>query len=248
MSVAYRIESCQGGCRIGGPPWQKRLKSLPAAGVWNFLGFRLDCGPAADPFFRRAVAAGLHSPSLAGALAPAGGVFHPELYPQEPSTWCGADRSLSSQLLRQAGYSGTRVRAVYTMTNAIRRSIATAALRQLQEIGLQVELQGVPVDELERRVRAGEAEMFIAGMIMPADPAEAAHMFCHGGSANLFGLADPRIERHFARLQNGRASWPDLAGIEQTLKSEAVLVPISFSTWEKRPWSPVRETWGQWAV
>ena len=171
-----------------------------AAGSWR-LRMNLRRAPWSDVRVRQAVAWALDKEEIANAATwglgkaaswrfPKGSLWYVELPERE--------RNLpkARELLRQAGYpKGLRA----TLPSSISWLSTSQVVKfQLEQAGIQVDLQSMEFGAYRRRVDQRDFDLLVSGMPLRSDPHELLYQYHHSkavDSTNIPGYANPEVDQ-----------------------------------------------------
>jgi peptide/nickel transport system substrate-binding protein/oligopeptide transport system substrate-binding protein len=220
----------------------ERLVQDPAVRVYRyqelnlaFLGLCARHGPLADPRVRRAIGQAIDRPAIV-AESPATrrealGILPPGIPGYSPaSKGLRHDPAEAARLLEEAGYPGGQglpALEVYTTATggAVQRLLESIG-RDLEGVGIALEVRHVSWREMSQRIDRREAPAFLLGWIADlADPdAFLRSLFESGGAANYFELADPVTD---ALLEKGSRETNPLARAELYRRLEAHVLDLA---------------------
>jgi peptide/nickel transport system substrate-binding protein len=187
-----------------------------AAGSWR-LRMNVRRAPWSDVRVRQAVAWALDKEEIARAATwglgkaaswryPKGSLWYVELPERK------RDIQKAKELLRQAGYE-KGIRATLP-TSISWLSTSQVVKFQLEQAGVQVDLQPMEFGAYRRRVNQRDFDILVSGMPLRADPHELYSQYLHSKAVettNVPGYANPEVDR---LLDEGRTTL-DLAKRKQ---------------------------------
>jgi ABC-type transport system substrate-binding protein len=214
---------------VASPPGDAVLVAEPFQAE-IFLGLNSAVPPLDDPALRQAIAAAIDREVLVeealddagvplAVVVPAGVDGHD---PDACGDRCAADPDAARRILAE-GYPDGEVPTVpFDFDDSDRQQrLAEAVARQLDEVGIDVELRPQPLRDYSVFVASGEQRMFSSGWIglHPSPAAYLRPLFSSDSADNLVGLADRRIDRALAD-----GDWP---AVERRVLELAVVVPVA---------------------
>ncbi|GEN50095.1 glutathione ABC transporter substrate-binding protein [Alkalibacterium pelagium] len=144
------------------------VNSQPSVGL-SYIGFNAQKEPFDDPLVRQAISKAIDKDTIINGIYD--GVGLPAESPLAPDVF-GYDENVSGleynveearELLAEAGYEDGFSTTLWTNDNQDRIDTATAVQAQLQEIGIDVEIEQVEWGAYLEDTAAGEHDMFILG-------------------------------------------------------------------------------------
>lgn len=173
---------------------------------FSYLGFNLQDPLTADLALRRAIALAIDRPAIIKHML--GAAARPASALLPPDHWAGAeslqgydyDPAAARSVLREAGYSDARrPRLVYkTSSDPFRIRLATVIAQQLEQVGIDVELQAFDWGTFYGDIKAGHFQMFSLSWIGVKTP-DIFHYAFHSKSAPPAGAnrgryVDPEVD------------------------------------------------------
>lgn len=144
------------------------VNSQPSVGL-SYIGFNAQKEPFDDPLVRQAISKAIDKDTIINGIYD--GVGLPAESPLAPDVF-GYDENVSGleynveearELLAEAGYEDGFSTTLWTNDNQDRIDTATAVQAQLQEIGIDVQIEQVEWGAYLEDTAAGEHDMFILG-------------------------------------------------------------------------------------
>lgn len=144
------------------------VNSQPSVGL-SYIGFNAQKEPFDDPLVRQAISKAIDKDTIINGIYD--GVGLPAESPLAPDVF-GYDENVSGleynveearELLAEAGYEDGFSTTLWTNDNQDRIDTATAVQAQLEEIGIDVEIEQVEWGAYLEDTAAGEHDMFILG-------------------------------------------------------------------------------------
>jgi peptide/nickel transport system substrate-binding protein len=179
-----------------------------AAGSWR-LRMNVRKAPWSDVRVRQAVAWALDKEEIARAATwglgkpaawrfPKGSFWYVELPERE------RNRDRARELLKQAGYGGGIKATLPSSVSWI--STSQVVKFQLEQIGIQVDLQPMEFGAYRRRIDQRDFDILVSGMPLRSDPHELLYHYFHSklvNSTNIPGYANPEVDQ---LLDEGRTT------------------------------------------
>ncbi|MDZ7673541.1 MAG: ABC transporter substrate-binding protein [Acidimicrobiales bacterium] len=115
--------------------------------------------------------------------------------------WCGPDRERASSLVSEVFPDGqSEPLRVLVDDTSTQRAIGDEVERQLGEVGLEAEVESVPVDTDETPIISGRKQLFVFGWLgLTRSPTDhVPRLFLSTSPGNVSGLSDDGIDRALA--------------------------------------------------
>ncbi|WP_018592811.1 ABC transporter substrate-binding protein [Terrisporobacter glycolicus] len=145
------------------------------------------------------------------------------------------DKEKSKKLLKEAGASDLKLKLAYSTHKSQQEKIALVIQSNLKEVGVEVELKPMEKSAFYGELWDGKNASFdlaLNGYVMGSEPAEYASIFVSGGSDNIAGYSNKKIDKKFkeALKETDETKRSDLyKEIQKTLAEDAALYPICYS-------------------
>lgn len=145
------------------------------------------------------------------------------------------DKEKAQELLKEAGVSDLKLTLAYGTHKSQLEKIALVIQSNLKDIGVEVELKPMEKSAFYNDLYSvGNAgfDLALNGYVMGSEPAEYASIFINGGSDNLAGYSNKKVDDMFAEALKETDDAKREAiykEIQQTLAQDAALYPICYS-------------------
>ena len=201
-----------------------------------YLAFNTARGVFRDALARRAVAAAVDRDTLAGSVYSGHAVaarlpVHPfsPLYDEELSGQLTEGED-AQDLFRQARLEQRSVTLVVNRENSYKNAAAQAVARQLEELGMTVELSSLSWDDYVSALERGEFDLYLAEVSLTAD-FDLTPLAGSGGSANYGRWSDRETDQllsAFLAAPEGEQRLQAAGALYTHLHQSAPLVPLCF--------------------
>jgi peptide/nickel transport system substrate-binding protein len=181
-----------------------QVSKVDGLGV-EFLGFNLQKEPLNNIQVREAIAYAIDydiiiNDVMSGVAKRNGGPIAPSIFGYADLPLIQRDTNKAKQLLSDAGYpDGFDITLTYNIDNIDRRKTAEVIKDSLDDVGINVHLQGLDWDSVLEAYESMEYEMSLNIWLPDYLDADAYltpqfHSSSLDGGANIFGLSDSRID------------------------------------------------------
>lgn len=198
----------------------------------SYIGFNAEKEPFDDPLVRRAISLAVDQQAIIDGIydglgIPAIGPLAPDVFGFDDSvSGLGHDLDEARELLAEAGYEDGFSTTLWTNDNQDRIDIATVVQAQLEEIGIDVEVEIVEWGAYLADTAAGEHEMFILGWSTVTGDADYGmyplfHSSNFGEAGNRTFFATDELD---ALLEEARQSSDEDERLELYREAQEILV------------------------
>jgi ABC-type transport system substrate-binding protein len=205
-----------------------------------FLALRMDRPPFDIPAVRRAVLLAIDRDALLAndpeGTVPVLGLLPPGLPGREPiDRMPRPDPAEARRLLAGAGHPDgkglTPVTIGFTRGGATSRKVAEQIRLDLERVGLQIQIQIYPWNQLDSLAVAGELQAFVMSWVadLPDPDAFLFPLFHSEGESNLFGYRSAEVDAFLDRarmLQPGPERGRTFLALQEQILRDVPMVPL----------------------